>query len=611
MRQTFHVSGKPKHRAPKQRFFANPVNISLATLGIVLLGFSGWLGYRAIQVKNELGASQKLVSEWMDAARANDYGKLIKVAAELQHHSSIALEASEDPSWKIAEYFPFVGSNLSAVSSTAATIDLISQEAVTPLSAFLSDGKLSKLVKEEGGLDIETIKSFTSIIETLSQTVEKASDEMESVSSNGLIPAVAAPVEKLKGYLVQARPIAGQANEIVKLLPAFLGADGERRYLVLFQNNAEVNSLGGDTMQHSIVTINNGSISLGETTNSLDIYHLDPPIPIAQSAVDIFGEIITRDFNLSTSRPDFPTTGVFAKTAYERETGQPIDGVIAMDPVFLGYLLEATGPIPLSTGDVLDSNNAAALMTHDIYLRYPDHAETATQTDAFFSSAVSEVFSNLSHFKGSPLDLIKALGKGVSDRRLLLWSANETEQEKIAQFTISGILPTDNSEKTVIGVYMRDFSAGKMDYFMRSGVTTQIVSCIGARISEVAITSKILNTVESVEWAKGLPQYVLAGYLPAGQFTTGVYTYGPIGATVKSSVVTKSGISTTQVDTKADLGRPVATYFATLAPGEEVEVSTIFSLDGSHTGPLEIQATPNLNPTKVENLSVGCDATPK
>lgn len=581
------------------------------TIGIVLLGFSGWLSYRAVQVKNELGESQKLVSEWMDAARANDYGKLIKVAAELQQHSSNAVEASADPSWKIAEYLPLVGSNLSAVSSTATTIDLISQGAVTPLSDFLSDGKLSKLVKEEGGLDIETVKSFTSIVETLSQTVENASVEMESVSTDGLIPAVAAPVEKLKGYLVQARPIAGQANEIVKLLPAFLGADGERRYLVLFQNNAEVNSLGGDTEQHSILTINNGSISLGETTNSLDIYHLDPPIPVAQSAVDIFGDVITTDLNLSTSRPDFPTTGVFAKTAFERSTGQQIDGVIAMDPVFLGYLLEATGPIPLSTGDVLDSKNAATLMTHDIYLRYPDHAETATQTDAFFSSAVSEVFSHLSHFKGSPFDLIKAMGKGVSDRRLLLWSANETEQAKIAQLPISGILPTDNSDKTVIGVYFRDFSAGKMDYFMRSGVTTQIVSCKEGRISEVAVTSKLSNTVESVEWAKGLPQYVLAGYLPAGQFTTGVYTYGPIGATVKSSVVTKSGISTTQVDNKTDLGRPVATYVATLAPGEEVEVSTIFSLDGSHTGPLEIQETPNLNPTKVEHLSAGCDATTK
>ena len=49
-----------------------------------------------------------------------------------------------------------------------------------------------------------------------------------------------------------------------------------------------------------------------------------------------------QDVNLT---PDFPTAAATAQAMWERKTGQRVDGVISMDPVALGYVLDATGPV--------------------------------------------------------------------------------------------------------------------------------------------------------------------------------------------------------------------------------------------------------------------------
>ncbi len=77
---------------------------------------------------------------------------------------------------------------------------------------------------------------------------------------------------------------------------------------------------------------------------------------------------------------------------WQRETGQQVNGVIAIDPVTLGYLLKATGPVQLATGDTLTSDNAVKLLLSEAYARYSD----PKVQDAFFASAASAVFEKVS-----------------------------------------------------------------------------------------------------------------------------------------------------------------------------------------------------------------------
>ena len=82
-----------------------------------------------------------------------------------------------------------------------------------------------------------------------------------------------------------------------------------------------------------------------------------------------------------------------------RETGVDVSGVISLDPVSLSYLLEATGPVALPTGDVLTSENAVDLLLNGVYLRYADPRDQ----DAFFAAAAGSVFGALTSIEAPQL----------------------------------------------------------------------------------------------------------------------------------------------------------------------------------------------------------------
>ncbi|WP_217576954.1 DUF4012 domain-containing protein, partial [Streptomyces sp. GbtcB7] len=67
-----------------------------------------------------------------------------------------------------------------------------------------------------------------------------------------------------------------------------------------------------------------------------------------------------------TQVPDFSLSARLAQEFAARE-GREVSSVIAIDPVALSYLLEATGPVRLPTGDELTSTNVVKLLLSDVY----------------------------------------------------------------------------------------------------------------------------------------------------------------------------------------------------------------------------------------------------
>src|SRR5206468_976551 len=80
---------------------------------------------------------------------------------------------------------------------------------------------------------------------------------------------------------------------------------------------------------------------------------------------------------------DFPVAAATASRMWTTTYGGTVDGVIAIDPVVVSGLLDATGPVTLPSGDQISSANAVKLLLSDVYQRYSD----PDQQDAFFASA--------------------------------------------------------------------------------------------------------------------------------------------------------------------------------------------------------------------------------
>ncbi len=56
---------------------------------------------------------------------------------------------------------------------------------------------------------------------------------------------------------------------------------------------------------------------------------------------------------------------------WAEQTGTNVDGVIAIDPVALSYILGAVGPITMPDGEVVSRDNVVELTESTAYLRFP------------------------------------------------------------------------------------------------------------------------------------------------------------------------------------------------------------------------------------------------
>ena len=93
------------------------------------------------------------------------------------------------------------------------------------------------------------------------------------------------------------------------------------------------------------------------------------------------------------------------KAWWAEEFGGDIDAVISFDPVALSYLLNATGPLQLPTGETLTAENAVPLLLKDAYVAYPNGVDS----DLFFAGAATTVFDSLTAGAAAPAPMVGAI----------------------------------------------------------------------------------------------------------------------------------------------------------------------------------------------------------
>jgi hypothetical protein len=165
---------------------------------------------------------------------------------------------------------------------------------------------------------------------------------------------------KISSSITQAKELtdAGatfvhNARPLVKVLPELLGEKEDKKYLIIFQNNAELRPTGGFITAYAIFRISKGNITVDRSD---DIYSLDASIPkgpAPRPIVQYLPKVYTfnlRDSNLS---PDYIES---MKTFYEmyQKSSQkvPVDGIIALDTSVL-----------VSTVKILDNHIEAGGLT--------------------------------------------------------------------------------------------------------------------------------------------------------------------------------------------------------------------------------------------------------
>lgn len=564
-----------------------PAVFAATVLLLFLMGVGGavWIGVRGAAAVQHLRAAQAAVEPSMadvenpDAALAH----LADAAAD----TSAARALTDDPIWAAAESLPWIGPQLAAVSVTAAAVDDAASSAVPPLRSAAAIMAPGALRASDGAIDVDGVTSAAPAAADAAARLRSAADRMSAIDPRPLLRPLATAVSSTAAVLDRAANAADALHRTTVLLPRMLGAEGPRSTLLLFQNNAEWRSLGGVVGAVAQVDTDEGRLTLQAQASSADVtaFADDPVLPLPDDIRGVYDTRPARYLQNTTQVPDFAVGASIAREMWRRTTGTEVDAVVTLDPVALSYLLRATGPVALPSGEQLDADRAVPLLLDEVYRRFSDPRDQ----DAFFQGASAAVFRALADGRGDPAALVRALTRAGDERRLLVWNADAADQAVLDGTTLQGALPVSDGARTTIGVYLDDGTGSKMDSYLHPRIT--------AGWCDAGLATVHVDLRNDAPDPSTLPRYVTGGGdygVPVGEALTGVYVYLPPGAEVvdrrtSSDATTAPGFAVGTHD-----GRNVVKWSVQLAPGQTGALDLDVRMPP--TPRLELVATPTRDP---------------
>ena len=576
---------------------------SLAFVAVLLVALLAWLASSVLSVRESLERAQALATQIKSEVAAEDIDGAIALVDDLTKNTSDAAEASTQPVWRIFELVPFVGPNLTAVRQIAAVIDDVATDAVQPMVDVARDG-FDSFRPVNDRIDVERVEAVAVAVAAADASLADSVAAVERIDTDDTLQQVVDAKDQLAELLASESGPVADVRRITDIAPALLGADGPRNYILLFPNNAESVSLGGNTAAWLLITVTNGLIAITEQPSSDDFDRtLGSPIPLPPELGQIYDPGLFSYVTNTQLRPHFPTAGALAQGFWARKTGQVVDGVVSFDPIALSYLLEATGPLTLPSGHTLAADNAVKLLLSDVYSMYTDPSEQ----DDFFAQAAAAVFTALTTSTPDVDALITALTRAIDDDRLMAWSDHPEEQAVIARSALEGTMATDNVAETEIGVFFVENSASKMSYYLQTAVTVNGDACAAPAAPTFTASIDLHSAISPADY-DALPDYVkVHGYGDPVKTRTLVYVYGPVGASHANAVWNGNGLGSGVIASGTDLGRPVVALTVDLRPGDASNVTVVFTGGTEPHGPLTVRVTPMVQPTVVTDVSPRCN----
>lgn len=588
----------PRRGTPAQR------TVAIVVCGVFLLLVIGavWVGSRAVMAKAELERVIPLSGEVQDRLVSGDSDGAERAATQLLVHATAASSLTNDPIWRSFEAVPVLGENLTAVREVALIIENVSSMAISPLAEAAGEISVEGLKPINGAIDPTPLVSAQPSVASANTALVQAQTDIAAIETSQSIEQVRAAVYQLRSAVESAAVSVSSIDRALRVLPPMLGASGPRDYLVLFQNPAELRATGGIAGAVALLHTDKGQISLTRQVSSAEFDHYESPVlALSTETRSLFGDITGRfiqDVNLT---PDFVQSANLAQEMWRLQFGQQVSGVLSIDPVALSYMLDATGPITLPTGDVMSSENAVQLLLSDVYARYPNAADQ----DDFFAAAAASVFSAVAGGDADPIALVEALARAGEERRVLVWSSDATEQEILADTTLAGGLPISSVDTERFGVYFNDATGAKMGPFLDVQTAVGQASCRNDGRPKYAVDVTLTNAAPA-DAATALPGYVTAEGIfgvPAGSVKTIVSVYG--GPHMDNLGLTRDGI-VVGYHPATDSGYPVSGIGIELAPGETTTIRFSWLGLAAFDGDLELQMTPLIHRNETKKLEITC-----
>lgn len=562
-RRTSQPESRRRHRRRRRRrgFL---LGAGLLLLGAV--GVAGWVGVTGYQARGELVTARDAAATARAAVLAGDAATARAAAEQAAGSAADARAHTSGPAWWTAAHLPLVGPTVQAARGVAAGVDDLAEDVLLPLTGVAGVLDPASLRPAAGRLDLAALRAAQEPLRTTSAAATALAERVSALPATGRVAAVEDARVALREQTGSLAGLLAGTSTAAELLPPMLGADGPRSYFVAFQTNAEARGTGGLVGAFGLLRADQGQVSLDrQAANTAlrdvpaGVVDLGPDYAALHGSVGATG--IWVNSNLS---PHFPYAAQVWRGLWQAQSGEVVDGAVATDPVALSYLLAATGPVTLPSGEVVTAEGVVALTESEVYARFSDDAERKDFLQTISTAVVQAV---LVDGGGSTTEVLSALGRAVGEGRIAVWSARPAEEDLLAATPLGGAVPDDPAPYA--GVTVNSSGNGKLDYYLERDLRYTAGSCAaGTRPSTV--TATLTNRAP----ASGLPPYVTI---------QGAEQPGPPGTNhSRVALATTRGAQLTRVTVDgvpstagigSERGRSVYTVDVGLAPGATAVVS--------------------------------------
>jgi len=540
------------------------------------------------------------------AVQSGDISAASAAVGELVGSSTELAEVTGSGTWSLASRLPGVGPSISGLNVLATSVSSIAVAAEPVLTAISADGSTTQRVAALGSVQPD--------LENLAGVISAASASVDSLDPSTLRFGLGEQAAELQEALPEASTLVAAGADAARVLPALLGMDGRRTWMVLLQNPAEARGSGGLFSGYALVEMVDGKPTILEAEtrkNALDEFQLPYRDVVSSDSATLWGDFLGEwaSFNLSG---DFPEVAALASAGMAAK-GTPVDGVVALDAYVVQALLAGTGKVE-HRGVTIDGTNAGDFFTKELYAQYPDFDSVEAKDEL----ALGLVYATIDSLLKRPLDyptLLTAVPPVVETGHLKAWSPDPAEEQWLTSVGLGGDI--DSLDPATMVVALNNSVGGKLDAYVTPTVTVYRGICVvdGAESADYqrsAIVVELQNDAPS-----GLPPYVDVRLddptAPSGSTRTLVHVYGPADAVIEDVVVDGDYGS---LVAGPEAGRPVWGSDAEILQGQTARLTYLFSEPVGATPDVAAVVPGTAIPAEVSGVEVGgtesCpDALPK
>nr|WP_274379697.1 DUF4012 domain-containing protein [Gordonia polyisoprenivorans] len=566
----------------------------LVGVGVVALLIAialGWLAYSAFHVRDSLERAKT------DAQRARTLildGNSAGAKAAAESAADEARSASDSANglvWSAAAAIPWLGDPLKSVREMSEAVDDYASHVLVP-SADLAGVLDPSQLRKGDTISTEPLRAAQPRLVAMSVKSEAITRRVAGIDPSWL-GTVADARHQLVDVIDSANATVQGTSVAANLVPSMLGADGPRNYFLALQTPSEARATGGLLGGFGILNATNGHATTPELGRNSDL--VNPPqaqLALGADFDDLYGwtKAYTDNRNNNIS-PNFPDAARIWIANWKAQSGQQLDGAIALDPIALSYVLKVTGPVTLPDGEKITTDNVVPITLSTSYERF---ANDNNARKAYLQSISKAVITQLSHASGDTGALLEALGRGVHERRIMVYSTHPDEEKILGTTNLGHQLP--DSSAPYMNVTLGNVAGNKIDYYLRRNISYISGPCTGqTRKSTGSIT--LTNTLKDLS----LPDYVigsmgaLRAQLPRGTNFSNVQFTLTRGATIDS--ISVNGASTLYSTGELD-GHTVVYTQVRVPAGESVTVDVTFTEPTSAHGNAQVPVQPLVdNPT--------------